>query len=110
MVTFAEFDLTTNSQISGQAVYLLVQANVMLPSTGLSLIFDDGSGKVHSSSDSDVRMGWHAYTYQVTMGVQGTAKVGVQVFTSNSSLPGAGPVVEFGHVVLAPIGNEWTRL
>ena len=110
MVTFAEFNLTTESQISGQAVYLLVQANVMLPSTGLSLIFEDGSGKVHSSSDSDVRMGWHAYTYQVTMGVQGTAKVGLQVFTSHSSLTGADPVVELGHVVLAPIGNEWTRL
>lgn len=111
-VTFVDIDLDQMEQARGQALYLLVQAKVSLPDTGLALMMGDGSGAVKSSSDSNTHAvgQWHVYTYQMTMGVQGNAKIGLKVFTSNSSAATAEVVAEFGHVVLAPVGEEWSRL
>ena len=106
IVTFAEFDLASNPVVRGQALYLLIQANISHAHSGISLLVDNGSGDWKYSSDSDTSMGWAAHSYQMTMGVHGKARVGLQVHSSY----GSSTVVELGSVVMAPIGQEWTRL
>ena len=82
-MVFAEIDLARTPVASGQALYLLLQANISLAETGVSLLMDAGDGAGwRSSSQSDSAVGWGAHSYQLTMNVTGTAKFGMQVGTS----------------------------
>jgi parallel beta-helix repeat protein len=110
IVTFASFELGTDAQLRGQALYLMAQVNVSLPNTGISLLIDNGSGHWSFSSDADMRVGWQVYSYQMAMGVQGKARAGLYVHSTNAKASTSAAVVELGHTVMAPIGHEWTRL
>ena len=88
----------------------MVQANILLNKTGVSLLIDGGTpAGFHSSSSADSSVGWHLFTYQLTMGIEGMGRVGLEVFSSHSQA-GEAPVVEIGAVVVAPIGQEWSKL
>ena len=111
-MTCAEFDLSKTPVAAGQALYLAVQVNIILNKTGVSLLIDGGTPAAgfHSSSNSDSRVGWHLFSYQLTMGTEGMGRVGIEVFSSDPQAGEAAAVVEIGAVVVAPIGQEWSKL
>jgi hypothetical protein len=102
-------DLATTPEARGQQLYLAVQLNVTLPDTGVALLIDPGSGDFVSNSDSYDGQLWRLDSFQLPLRSEGTARFGLQVFTSNPSAA-SGVVVEIAAVVVAPIGHEWTRL
>ena len=63
----------------------------------------------HGEYSPSSHLGWHLHTYQLTMGKSGTARVGIHIFSSHPQAD-TEVVVELGAVVLAPIGQEWSRL
>lgn len=111
-VLFQEIDLKLSPVARGQALYLLVQVNVSLAKTGVSLVMDDGSGELLSASDSDSKAigEWELHTFQLTMGAAGKARFGMNVFSKSPAAKSAAAVVEIGAVVLAPVGQPWDRL
>ena len=108
-LTMLSLDLATTPEARGQQLYLAVQLNVTLPDTGVALLIDPGSGDFVSNSDSYDGQLWRLDSFQLPLRSEGTARFGLQVFTSNPSAA-SGVVVEIAAVVVAPIGHEWTRL
>lgn len=67
-VVVATIDLARHTDIIGQAVYMLVQANVTLPDTSVALTIDgaDGTGR-HISADWDEHPNsWQMLEYQLS--------------------------------------------
>ena len=108
-LTMLSLDLATTPEARGQQLYLAVQLNVSMAETGVALRIDPGTGGFVSNSDSDVSAGWRLDTFQLPLRSVGTARFGLQVFTSNP-LAATAVVVEVAAAVVAPIGHEWTRL
>ena len=111
-VIFQEIDLAQSPIAQGQVLYLLVQTNVSLANTGISLVMDSGNGDLRFATESDNRSvgAWELHTFQLTMGLTGTARFGMQVFSTHPAAARARVVVEIGAVVLAPVGQAWDRL
>ena len=110
-LTMLSIDLATTPEIAGQQLYLAVQLNVTLPDTGVALLIDAGSGGFVSNSDSYgyYGHGWKLDSFQLPLHSVGTARFGLQVFTSNA-LAKTSVVVEVAATVVAVIGHEWSRL
>ena len=111
-IIFQEIDLAQNPIAQGQVLYLLVQTNVSLTKTGISLVMDGGNGVLQRATDSDCRSvgAWELHTFQLTMGLTGTARFGMEVFSTHPAAARASVAVEIGAVVLAPVGQAWDRL
>jgi len=109
-VLLGELDLSNTEAARGQTLYMFVQVNVTLPKTGVALVMDDGTGGWKVSADSDCGVGWNTLTYQLTMGQNGTARFGLQVFSSDAGSETAQTVVEVAAVVVSPVGDDWRRL
>ena len=110
-LTMFSLDLATMPEASGQQLYLAVQLNVTLPDTGVALLIDPGNGGYVSNSNSYgyYGRGWQLDSFQLPLHSVGTARFGLQVFTSNPLAKDA-VAVEVAATVVAPIGHEWTRL
>ena len=88
-----------------------MQLNVTLPDTGVALLIDPGSGGFASNSDSYgyYGLGWKLDSFQLPLHSVGTARFGMQIFTS-SPLAKTAVAVEVAATVVALIGHEWSRL
>eukprot|EP01048_Picozoa_sp_COSAG05_P001133 COSAG05_NODE_37_length_27688_cov_18.080394_5_plen_155_part_00 len=111
-VIFQEIDLAQSPIAQGQVLYLLVQTNVSLAQTGTSLVMDGGNGDLQRATESDSRSvgSWELHTFQLTMGLTGMARFGMQVFSTHPAAARTRVAVEIGAVVLAPVGQPWDRL
>lgn len=108
-LTMISIDLATTPEATGQQLYLAVQLNVTLPHTGVALLIDPGNGGFVSNSNSYASAGWRLDSFQLPLHSAGTARFGLQVFTSNP-LAKTDVAVEIAATVVAPIGHEWSRL
>ena len=109
MTTMLSVDLAATPELAGQVVYIVAQVNVLLPTTGVSLLIDAGDGVLQSSSDSYQEPGWHLAAFQMAMKTSGTARFGINVF-STAAKGRVGAAIEVAHAVVAPVGQEWSRL
>lgn len=110
-MTVATLDVAAQPEFAGQPVYMLVQANISLPGTSVALSIDpsDGGGP-RISADWDISPGsWTMLEYQMTLGSSGLARFGLHIGSANTNRATEG-AVDIAAMVIAKVGDEWSRL
>ena len=121
-LTVLQINLSEDSTLRGQVVYIHVQANVRMSQTSLTLTIDPGGSEdAHGLREQSLQPqqqipasenGWRTFEYQATLANTGTARFGLLVSTENPSAAAPASVVaELGSIVdVAPVGDAWDRI